>query len=98
MRAWPFSDEYPHLPLYALFYFADCQVFGIFNFIMKHVSILVPEGECSITTIEGTYQILLRVNDWLVEAGEEPMFQVQLVGQGAEVRMKEGRFPICPDV
>ena len=65
---------------------------------MKHVSILVPEGECSITNIEGTYQILLRVNDWLVEAGEEPMFAVQLVGQGAEVRMKDGRFRIYPDV
>lgn len=59
---------------------------------------LVPEGECSITTIEGTYQILLRVNDWLVEAGEEPMFEVELVGQSGEVRMKEGRFRIYPDV
>ena len=65
---------------------------------MKHVSLLVPDGECSITTIEGTYQILLRVNDWLVEAGEEPMFDVQLVGQSDEVQMKEGRFRICPDV
>jgi transcriptional regulator GlxA family with amidase domain len=65
---------------------------------MKHVSILVPDGECSISTIEGTYQILLRVNDWLVEAGEEPMFDVQLVGQSDEVRMKEGRFRICPDI
>ena len=64
----------------------------------KHVSILVPEGECSLSTIEGTYQILLRVNAWLVEAGEEPMFEVQLVGLSAEVRMKEGRFRICPDV
>ncbi|HVU96284.1 MAG TPA: helix-turn-helix domain-containing protein [Puia sp.] len=65
---------------------------------MKHVSILVPDGECSITTIEGTYQILLRVNDWLTEAGEEPMFDVQLVGQSTEVQMKAGRFRIHPDV
>jgi transcriptional regulator GlxA family with amidase domain len=61
---------------------------------MQHVSILVPDGECSITTIEGTYQILLRVNDWV----EAPMFHVQLVGQSREVRTKEGRFRICPDV
>jgi len=65
---------------------------------MKHVSILVPDGECSITTIEGTYQILLRVNDWLIEAEEEPMFDVQLVGQSTEVQMKDGRFRIHPDV
>jgi transcriptional regulator GlxA family with amidase domain len=65
---------------------------------MKHVSILVPQGECSITNIEGTWQILLRVNDYLIEAGDEPMFTVQLVGECPEVRMKEGRFRICPDV
>jgi transcriptional regulator GlxA family with amidase domain len=65
---------------------------------MKHVSILVPDGECSITTIEGTYQILLRVNDWLEEAGRPPLFTVQLVGLRRETRMKNGLFAICPDV
>src|SRR5579872_5474745 len=65
---------------------------------MNHVSILVPEGECSITNIEGTYQIFLRVNDYLVEAGCEHLFVVQLVGQSREVQTKEGRFRVCPDV
>ena len=65
---------------------------------MKHVSILVPDGECSITNIEGTYQILLRVNDWLEEAGRLPLFTVQLVGLRREVRMKNGLFNINPDV
>jgi len=65
---------------------------------MKHVSILAPDGECSITTIEGTYQILLRVNDWLEEAGRPRLFTVQLVGLRRETRMKNGLFVICPDV
>ncbi|HEY6900214.1 MAG TPA: AraC family transcriptional regulator, partial [Puia sp.] len=65
---------------------------------MKHVSILVPKGECSITNIEGTYQILLRVNAWLEEAGEPPLFNVQLVGLERETRMKNGLFSISPDV
>lgn len=65
---------------------------------MKHVSILVPAGDCSITNIEGTYQILLRVNGYLEEVGEEPMFTVQLVGQEREVRMQGGRFCVSPDV
>lgn len=65
---------------------------------MNHVSILVPEGECSLTTIEGTYQILTRVNDWLIEAGCDNLFVVQLVGLGREVQMKEGRFRVYPDV
>jgi AraC-like DNA-binding protein len=59
---------------------------------MKHVSILVPDGECSITNIEGTYQILLRVNEWLEEAGRLPLFTVQLVGFRREVRLKNGLF------
>ncbi|MBS1659665.1 MAG: helix-turn-helix domain-containing protein [Bacteroidetes bacterium] len=65
---------------------------------MKHVSILVPNGECSLTNIEGTYQILLRVNAWLEEAGEPPLFNVQLVGLQRDVRMKNGLFCISPDV
>ena len=65
---------------------------------MKHVSILVPNGECSITNIEGTYQILLRVNAWLEEAGRPPLFTVQLVGLQRETRMKNGLFAISPDV
>ncbi|HEY4108159.1 GlxA family transcriptional regulator [Puia sp.] len=65
---------------------------------MKHVSILVPEGECSLTTIEGPHQILLQVNNYLAEAGADPMFTVQLVGYHPEVSMKGGRFRVYPDV
>lgn len=65
---------------------------------MKHVSILVPDGECSITNIEGTYQILMRVNDWLEEAGRPPLFTIQVVGLRRETRMKNGLFCIKPDV
>ena len=41
---------------------------------MKHVSILVPEGDCSVTNIEGTHQILSRVNDYLADLGRPPAF------------------------
>jgi transcriptional regulator GlxA family with amidase domain len=65
---------------------------------MKHVSILVPEGDCSITNIEGTHQILCGVNDYLADAGRPSLFEVQLVGLHREVRMKNGLFSVCPDV
>lgn len=65
---------------------------------MKHISILVPEGDCSVTNIEGTYQILCRVNDFLEEVGESPMFHVQLVGLNRETKMKKGLFSVHPDV
>jgi hypothetical protein len=41
---------------------------------MKHVSILVPEGDCSLANIEGTHQVLCRVNDYLAEQGKAPEF------------------------
>jgi hypothetical protein len=53
---------------------------------MKHISILVPRGDCSLTNIEGTHQILRRVNGYLQEMGRQPLFTTQLVGQDNEIR------------
>src|ERR1700761_2444024 len=65
---------------------------------MKHVSILVPEGDCSLANIEGTHQIFCRVNGYLAEEGRGPEFIVQLVGQHEETRMKKGLFAVRPEV
>ena len=65
---------------------------------MKHVSILVPEGDCSVTNIEGTHQILSRVNDYLAALGQPPVFTINLVGLHHEIRMKRGLFTVCPDL
>ena len=64
---------------------------------MIHVSILVPEGDCSLTNIEGTQQILLRVNGYLAEVGRDALFDVHLVGHLQQVSMKNGLFRVCPD-
>ena len=64
---------------------------------MKHVSILIPEGDCSITNIEGTHQILCRANDYLGEDNKAPEFIVHLVGQKRETRIKKGLFTIRPE-
>lgn len=64
---------------------------------MKHVSILVPEGDCSLTNIEGTQQILMRANGYLSDAGRAPLFDVHLVGHLEQVTMKNGLYRVCPD-
>ncbi|HEV9036936.1 MAG TPA: DJ-1/PfpI family protein [Puia sp.] len=64
---------------------------------MIHVSILVPEGNCSLTNIEGTQQILMRVNGYLEDAGRDALFDVHLVGHLKQVNMKNGMFMVCPD-
>jgi transcriptional regulator GlxA family with amidase domain len=65
---------------------------------MKHISILVPEGNCSLVNIEGTHQIFSEINSLLARAGKPPLFQVQLVGLCRETTMYSGLFRIHPDV
>ncbi|GAA4344138.1 GlxA family transcriptional regulator [Flaviaesturariibacter amylovorans] len=65
---------------------------------MKHVSILIPQGDCSLTHIEATHMILNEVNKFLEAAGEAPLFHVQLVGLSGDTCIKKGRFTLHPDV
>jgi transcriptional regulator GlxA family with amidase domain len=65
---------------------------------MKHISILVPEGDCSLVNIEGTHQVLSRVNEHLAKSGKAPIFEIQLVGLQKDTTIKKGLFKIYPDV
>ncbi len=65
---------------------------------MKHVSILIPRGHTSVVNIGGTHQILQQVNGMLQEAGEAPVFDVNLVGLEKETRQSTGLFAVNPDV
>ena len=65
---------------------------------MKHISILVPEGDCSLSNIEGTHQIFSEVNSFLVRSGKERVFKIQLVGLNNKAGLKKGFFNIHPDV
>lgn len=64
---------------------------------MKHVSILVPLGHCSVTNIEGSLQILNEVNSFRSGMGLPPAFSVQLVGLSQEASQRNGLFVIKPD-
>lgn len=65
---------------------------------MKHISILIPEGDCSLVNIEGCHQIFNEVNSVLARSGKDPLFHVQLVGLRKDTTMKKGLFTIHPDV
>ncbi len=65
---------------------------------MKHISILVPLGDSSVVNIEGAFQIFSEVNALLVSMEQEPVFQIQLVGLEQEIKQREGKFTISPDV
>ncbi|MDR3679439.1 MAG: helix-turn-helix domain-containing protein [Flavipsychrobacter sp.] len=63
---------------------------------MKHISILVPEGDASMIDIIGSYKGFNRVNKYLVDKGLEPRFKVQLVGTAKGLNMENGLFTIQP--
>ncbi len=65
---------------------------------MKHISILVPQGHCSLPNIDGTHQIFSEANQFCEMMGQSPAFKVQLVGLSKEISQRNGRYTISPDV
>ncbi len=64
---------------------------------MRHISIIIPEGDISVSNVEGTLQIFSEVNSFHARAGKLPLFNIQLVGLRRETRTKRS-FSIYPDV
>lgn len=65
---------------------------------MKHVSILIPQGQFSLVNIEGSLQILSWVNEYLEQTGKNALFRIQLVGLSRVTTQSNGLFTINPDV
>jgi transcriptional regulator GlxA family with amidase domain len=61
---------------------------------MKHISILIPEGDCSITHIEATHQILSEVNVFLAARDRDPLLTIELVGLHKESMVKKGFYQV----
>lgn len=64
---------------------------------MKHISILIPRGQSSLVNIEGSLQILSEVNVLRAAKGEDPLFDIQLVGISRNISQRNGLFTINPD-
>jgi transcriptional regulator GlxA family with amidase domain len=60
---------------------------------MKHISILIPKGAI-LGSLEGSRQLLTQVNDFLRARGDEPVFNVELVGLTKETPVSGGLFTV----
>jgi transcriptional regulator GlxA family with amidase domain len=65
---------------------------------MKHISIVVPQGEAILSSIIGPYKVFTGANEYLVKTGQKPLFEVHLVGLSHETKLYDGLFSIHPDV
>lgn len=65
---------------------------------MKHVSIIVPQGESILSSIIGPYKTFMAANEYQAKMGKNPAYEVHLVGLGAKTDLYGGRFSVQPDV
>ena len=61
---------------------------------MKYISVLIPEGDISLSNVEGIHHIFSEVNKAYQRAGKAPVFSFQLVGKQRSNLMKEDIFSI----
>lgn len=63
---------------------------------MKHLTIIVPDGQNNLSSIVGAYKIFTRANDYRKETGNRQLFTIQLAGISKEVEFYEGIFTVKP--
>ena len=67
------------------------------NLFMKHLSILVPNGEGNnLSSIVGGYKIFTRANHYWQQLGNASKFNIQLIGSAQTVNYYDGLFSVKP--
>lgn len=65
---------------------------------MKHLTILVPQGENNLSSIVGAYKIFTRANLFWKEKGKRELFKIELAGVSKKVEFYDGLFTVKPHV
>ncbi len=63
---------------------------------MKHLTIIVPDGDNNVSSITGTYEIFKKANAYWKEQGKKEMFTIQLAGISKRVEYNDGLFTVKP--
>jgi len=63
---------------------------------MKHLTILVPDGQINLSSVVGAYKIFSRANARWKESGKKELFTIQLAGLSKKVELYDGLFTIKP--
>lgn len=63
---------------------------------MKHISILVPDGQNNLSSIVGAYKIFTRANAYWKEKEKKELYKIELVGISKEIDFYEGLFTVNP--
>ncbi|MTI89345.1 MAG: helix-turn-helix domain-containing protein [Balneolaceae bacterium] len=63
---------------------------------MKHLTIIVPEGENNLESIVGPYNIFTRANEYWEGSGQQSLFEIELAGVSEEVEFYGDLFTVKP--
>jgi transcriptional regulator GlxA family with amidase domain len=63
---------------------------------MKHITIIVPEGQNNLSSIVGPYKIFTRANAYWKEMGNKELFKIELAGISKNVDFYNGLFTVRP--
>ncbi|HUC80723.1 MAG TPA: helix-turn-helix domain-containing protein, partial [Flavisolibacter sp.] len=63
---------------------------------MKHLTIVVPQGENNLSSIVGAYKIFSRANEYRKSMGKRPVFTIELAGVSKKVDFYDGLFSVKP--
>lgn len=63
---------------------------------MKHLTILIPDGENNLSSIVGAYKIFTRANKYRKQSGRKELFEIQLAGISKKVDFYDGLFSVKP--
>jgi transcriptional regulator GlxA family with amidase domain len=63
---------------------------------MKHLTILVPDGENNLSSIVGAYKIFTRANVYWNGIGNKTLFKIELAGISKQVDFHGGLFSVKP--
>lgn len=66
------------------------------TFSMKHLTILVPEGQNNLSSIVGAYKIFTRANEYWKKTGRRELFRIELAGISKKVDYYNGLFSVQP--
>ncbi|HVD97703.1 MAG TPA: helix-turn-helix domain-containing protein [Cytophagaceae bacterium] len=63
---------------------------------MKHLTIIVPNGENNLSSIVGAYKIFTRANEYWKKMGKKELFKIELAGISKKVDFYDGLFSVKP--
>lgn len=61
---------------------------------MKHLTIIVPEGQNNLESIVGPYNIFSRANDYWIKSGKRSLFEIELAGLSRKVDFYDSLFTV----